>query len=342
LPEPFGLDTQLELEVTEVKPTGALSLDLDNHWSHLKMRGDERWREYPTYLPSLGPLILDELDRAGMRATVFVIGRDASDERNQPALAAIAGRGHDVGNHSYAHEPGMADRSIGEVRADISAAEEAIARATGLRTRGFRGPGFVLSEPLVRVLAERGYRYDSSTLATFAGPLARWWYLRKSSLSEEERNAQSRRFGTWQDGLRPNRPHWLTGGSEPLLEMPVTVFPGLRLPFHTRSIIELASYSVAAAMGYFELALSACQGTRTFPTLVLHPLDFVGADELDAPDLLAEITMPGARKRTILRRILALYGRHFQVAALDDAVTDVIAGSPYVAEPRYRLDAAQA
>ena len=45
-----------------VKPTASISLDLDNLWSYMKTRGDESWRERPTYIPTFVPLLLDVLD----------------------------------------------------------------------------------------------------------------------------------------------------------------------------------------------------------------------------------------------------------------------------------------
>ena len=48
-------------------------------------------------------------------------------------------------------------------------AHDAIEAATGGRPRGFRGPGFSLSEGTLAALVELGYRYDASTLPTFIG-----------------------------------------------------------------------------------------------------------------------------------------------------------------------------
>ncbi len=44
------------------KPPAALSLDLDNQWSYMKIHGDEGWDQFPTYLPVFLPYVLNLLD----------------------------------------------------------------------------------------------------------------------------------------------------------------------------------------------------------------------------------------------------------------------------------------
>ncbi|HVJ88476.1 MAG TPA: polysaccharide deacetylase family protein, partial [Labilithrix sp.] len=46
---------------------------------------------------------LDVLDRAGVRATFFVIGKNC--EAHADALAETARRGHDVAGHGWSHTP---------------------------------------------------------------------------------------------------------------------------------------------------------------------------------------------------------------------------------------------
>src|SRR6185436_7597496 len=87
------------------KPFASLSLDLDNKWSYLKTHGDRGWESRPSYLDRVVPRVLDVLDRLALRITVFVVGQDAAQECNQASLREIATAGHEIGNHSYEHEP---------------------------------------------------------------------------------------------------------------------------------------------------------------------------------------------------------------------------------------------
>jgi peptidoglycan/xylan/chitin deacetylase (PgdA/CDA1 family) len=297
-----------------VKQRAALSLDLDNYWAYLKIRGDARWRAYPSYIPTLVPVVLEELVRAGQRITFFIVGSDAERSENRESLRAIVKAGHDVGNHSHRHESWMHRYGREEVEEELTRAERAIEAATGVRPRGFRGPGFSLSPAMLDVLVERGYRYDASTLPTFIGPLARAYYFRRSRLDAEQRAERATLFGSWREGLRSNKPH-AAGG---ILELPVTVMPGLRTPFHASYLLYLAAYSRRAAIGYLRTALRLCAATRTRPSLLLHPLDFLGEGEAPGLEFFPGMQLSGAFKRAFVRDVISEYQRRFEVVAMDD------------------------
>ncbi|MHB8433751.1 MAG: polysaccharide deacetylase family protein [Candidatus Tyrphobacter sp.] len=299
----------------------ALSLDLDNLWSYLKIRGDERWRDYPSYLGSLVPLVLERLAGAGIRITFFVVGADAERAENGEALRAIVRAGHDVGNHSHRHESWMNRYTAQDVHEELERSERAIADATGVRVSGFRAPGFAVSPAVVYALAERGYRYDASTLPTFVGPLARAYYFRNARLDATAREERATLFGQWSDGLRPNRPHRIANAD--LLELPVTVTPGVRTPFHVSYLLYVASYSRTAALAYFRSALAACAWTKTMPSLLLHPLDFLGAGDAPGLEFFPGMTMRGEKKRAFVDAVLREYARRFEVVAMDDAAAHV-------------------
>jgi hypothetical protein len=73
------------------RPAATLSVDLDNLWSYLRAKGDPRWREYPSFLALAIPRLSGLLDEIGVRATVFVVGRDAecADERDPWAASPL-------------------------------------------------------------------------------------------------------------------------------------------------------------------------------------------------------------------------------------------------------------
>src|SRR6476620_1607047 len=124
------------------KPIASLSLDLDNKWSYLKTHGDRGWEEFPSYLDGVVPRFLDVLDKLGLRITVFIVGQDAALPKNRAALASISAAGHEIGNHSFHHEPWLHLYSPAELTAELTAAEDAIESATGVRPTCFRGPGY--------------------------------------------------------------------------------------------------------------------------------------------------------------------------------------------------------
>ena len=71
------------------RPLASVSLDVDNLWSYMKTHGDAGWESRPTYLPTFSPIVLESLDRLGIKITFFIVGVDAAREENVPALRAF-------------------------------------------------------------------------------------------------------------------------------------------------------------------------------------------------------------------------------------------------------------
>ena len=291
----------------------SLSLDLDNKWSYLKTHGNPAWSDYPSYLPSVVPRILELLRDLDLRITFFIVGRDAAAPEHAAVMRAIVDAGHEVGNHSHSHEPWFHRYDDATVEREIADAEDAIAEATGVRPNGFRGPGYSLSAKLLDVLASRGYAFDASTLPTFIGPLARAYYFMTSRLEPEERAKRGALFGSVADALMPLRPYRWPTASGPLLEIPVTTMPIVRAPIHVSYQLYLAQYAESLTYAYFELAMRACVLTRTQPSLLLHPLDFMGGDDDADLNFFPGMGMTAARKIGIVRTLLARYRDRFDV-----------------------------
>jgi hypothetical protein len=265
------------------RPAACLSLDLDNYWSYLKTHGNPAWETYPSYLAVVVPRALAFLQERGLRVTVFIVGQDALQVEHREVLSSIAAAGHEIGNHSHHHEPWLHQYQADQVDQEIRAAHEAIREATGVAPRGFRGPGFSVSEATLETLIRLGYLYDGSTLPTFIGPLARAYYFRASKLTAEERRRREALFGGWRDVLRPITPYRWETGPGGLVEVPVTTVPLLRLPFHFSYLLYIAERSEGLAVLYLRTALGLCRLAGVAPSLLLHPLDFLGPDE--APGL---------------------------------------------------------
>ncbi len=322
--------------MSTVKPIASLSLDLDNKWSYLKTHGDRGWESFPSYLDLVVPRVLNFLKARGLTITVFIVGQDAALEKNREALAAIAAAGHEIGNHSFHHEPWLHLYSEQHIETELRRAEESIERATGRKPIGFRGPGFSLSIGTLTALARRGYLYDASTLPTFVGPLARAYYFMTSGLSPKEKRQRSALFGALRDGFRPIRPYrWQTGAGE-LLEVPVTTMPIFRIPIHLSYVLYLSALAPALAIRYFRTALSLCRLTGTQPSLLLHPLDFLGSDDTDDLSFFPGMSLPRERKLEVVSDALRLLAAEFTVLTLQrHALEAARASSLRVLEPRF-------
>src|SRR5262245_14273883 len=118
---------------SSMKPLASLSLDLDNQWSYMKTHGDPDWKWLPSYLDTVVPRALSFLQERQLTITVFIVGQDAALKKNYQALQAIAAAGHEIGNHSFRHEPWLHLYSEEETEAELAQAEEHIEAATGQR-----------------------------------------------------------------------------------------------------------------------------------------------------------------------------------------------------------------
>jgi peptidoglycan-N-acetylglucosamine deacetylase len=286
----------------------SLSLDLDNQWSYMKTHGDAGWQSHPSYLDSVVPRILEFLAARGHRITFFIVGQDAALDKNRAALASIAAAGHEIGNHSFRHEPWLHLYTAEELETELRQAEDAIEAATGVRPRGFRGPGFSLSLGTLETLQKRGYDYDATVFPNLLNPLARAYLFSTSKLTAEEKKQRSALFGTWKDALRPVRPfQWRLAGGR-LLEIPVTTLPVFKVPMHLSYLIYLAKFSRLAARAYLRFALAACHATGTQPSILLHPLDFMGSEDCPSLAFFPGMDMTRARK-------LAVVGELFDILA---------------------------
>ena len=295
-----------------------LSLDLDNLWSYMKTGGDPAWQNFPSYLALVVPRILEYLDRHNLKITFFIVGQDAVLEKNQAALSSIAQAGHEIANHSFHHEPWLNLKSRSEILYELATSNRAIIDATGQSPEGFRGPGFSLSTSILEALLQQGYRYDASTFPTYLGPLARTYYFLTAKFDREQREQRKLLFGGFSEGRRPLNPYrWsLTGGK--LLELPVTTMPVLRIPFHLSYLHYLAGTSTPIAWAYFKISLALCRQTATAPSLLLHPLDFLGGDDVDTLKYFPGMASSSQTKLALIDRVLGYYVENFNVMPMRD------------------------
>ncbi len=299
-----------------MKKIASLSLDLDNKWSYLQTHGDERWREFGTYLPTVVPRVLEFLKKRDIKITFFIVGRDATIEANKPHLLSIAQDGHEVGCHSFKHEPWLHFYSRAEIDAELAEAEQAIETATGAKTKGFRGPGYSISSDLLRVLQTRGYGYDCTSFPNILNPLARAYFFKRSKLSEEEKEKRGAIFGTSKEALRPLKPYEWDIDGKSLLEIPVTTMPLFRVPIHLSYLVYLRRYSRLLAHAYLRFAVTLCRITSTVPSILLHPLDFMGKEDVDDLDFFPGMDMPREKKLAFVSEVFDYLEKKFELVTM--------------------------
>jgi peptidoglycan/xylan/chitin deacetylase (PgdA/CDA1 family) len=212
---------------TTARPTAYISIDIDPIDTHLEGYGFAGNPPCDAVYRIAVPRLLDLLDRVQVRATLFVVARDAAAQA--PLWREVQRRGHEVASHSVTHPIPFADLPAAELNRQLVESRQRLEDATGRPILGFRAPGWDVGRRTLDAIASAGYRYDASILPTpalLAGAALRFALsggrMRPHGLGRSLRAAYSSR--------RPYRMR----GAHGLWVFPIAVSPVLRLPFtHT-------------------------------------------------------------------------------------------------------------
>ena len=146
-------------------------MDADAQGEEAELSGEQLYPDYrKVYLtfddgPSSNTeAILEILDRYGIKATFFVVGK--TDEHSQEMYRRILEEGHTLGMHSYSHRYGEIYASTEAFSEDLDKIQSYLYEMTGETSRFYRFPGGssnALSstdvQELIDVLDERGIIY---------------------------------------------------------------------------------------------------------------------------------------------------------------------------------------
>ena len=105
------------------------------------------------------PLILDVLKRNNVKATFFIIGRQA--EIRPYLLEREIAEGHTVAVHSYTHDYGQIYKSASALEKDVEKCNDVIEKVVGARSKLYRFPGGSFNVPtaLKGKIRDMGYKY---------------------------------------------------------------------------------------------------------------------------------------------------------------------------------------
>jgi hypothetical protein len=252
----------------------SVSVDLDEIPNYFEIHGlgpPEGPAASLVYDVGLGRL--RELASAGgFPLTLFTIGSDLTRPEASRGLREAAAAHHEIANHSLDHRYDLVRLGRDEITRQIEEGARAIERAVGQRPVGFRAPGYTITDEVFDVLQELDVAYDSSVFPCPA-------YFAAKTVAIGAIAARGRKSRSIVDTpkvllaptqpYRIGKPYWQRGHG--LLEIPVQVSRGLRLPFIGTSVT-LAGPSRA------RLLAKMCIG-EPLVNLELH-----GIDVLDAAD----------------------------------------------------------
>ena len=234
----------------------AISVDMDPVYHYFSVR-----RHVPTAITNLNavyedalPRFLDLFDRHGVKATFFVVGKDAADPKNRQFIRDIARRGHEVANHTHNHRYLFANLSRAKKRSEIEEADKALSDIIGEKIRGFRAPGWGIDAETLQILESLGYSYDSSVFPSYFISLIAGvnFIMNKGKL---DGGIGSRRSS----GLCPKKPYvpsrkaiWKRGDMK-IVELPPTVLPIIQLPFLGTTFYMLGKEIFSLSLRYFRM-----------------------------------------------------------------------------------------
>jgi len=122
----------------------------------------DRWESHESRVESNTDRLLDLFDRAGIKATFFVLGWVG--ERHPAMVRRIADAGHEIGSHGYSHRL-IYDQTPEEFRSETHRSRRFLQDTTGQPVNGYRAASFSITRRnlwALDILAECGFQYDSS------------------------------------------------------------------------------------------------------------------------------------------------------------------------------------
>jgi hypothetical protein len=198
--------------------------------------------------------------------TWFVVGEELESSTVVARLKTLHTQGDELSNHSEHHYYDLTKRSRVEMLNEVGTVSLRLAAITGERAFGFRAPGYRMTDELLTVLNETNVLYDSSVF-----PCPTYWAAKAVVLLGQRVLGRISRslLDHPKVVMGPRLPYsmgrnYLSCGTG-LLELPITVTPGLRLPFIGTS---LSFVGQTAAM---KLARSLTE--QPFVNLELHGID---------------------------------------------------------------------
>lgn len=269
----------------------SVSIDLDSISCYTEIHGLD---SHIVHLPDISkapdliyshalPRFLELLQKHHIRATLFVVGRDVQHPQHAQILQEAADRGHELANHTYNHPYRLIAMSADDIVSEISMGAAAISDLlpNNQSIAGFRCPGYNTSSKILAILRQQGYLYDSSIFPCPPYYLAKAMILGWMSLQKRQSRSiiGSPRVlfsptHPYKPGIDPHHPsedQAFTNQQE-LWELPISVIPGIRLPFIGTSIALYPRYLLPSMTWAI---------TRHNPFL---NLEFHGIDLLDIED----------------------------------------------------------
>jgi peptidoglycan/xylan/chitin deacetylase (PgdA/CDA1 family) len=303
------------------RPNATISVDVDPVDLHLAGYGLDGGAPDPLAYTLALPRLIEVFDRVGVRATFFVVGRDA--QANAKPIAQVAAAGHEIGSHTFSHPFAFAQLSPAAKRDELIASRNVLESASGASVVGFRAPNFDLDERGIVSLIEAGFRYDASSYPTPMLLPARVLMAVKGGDIP-----RTLRLRCWPFSF-DREPHRWVYGHHSLIEFPLSVSRGLRLPFY-----HTARYYLPESR--FQTILDELADEGVPLSYPLHAVDALGLSEDRVDPRLKPhpgMARPLAGKLRLLEVSLKSIAARYEVATFGERVAALEASERMLERP---------
>lgn len=304
---------------------GAISSDIDTLQSIYGGRGCRRAGGYTYAELRIG---LENscrfFEKFGVKATLFMVGEDFKREADHGVIRAVAAAGHEIANHTLTHAQGFRLLSAEDKEREIAGMEDACYALLGSRPVGFRSPGWNMGDDGSAILQRRGYIYDSSVHPMSLTPLFKflhWWNTSQRTGGDRTTLGHLSYMFAPLLPYRADARNLARRGSDGLVELPVTVVPGIRFPFW-------ATLHLATGFGLFERSYKLLRALKFPIQYQFHLSDFVDyttpelADQVPAPNsgvyVPQALRVPLAKKLPLFERALETIAADYEFVTLAD------------------------
>ena len=287
----------------------AVQVDLDGLWTIYQYHGlpYELWPD-AVFTQAL-PRFLDLFADLNISATFFVVGVDATVPEKIKGIKAIQQAGHEVANHSYSHYVPLRQLDDEKLRYEMIEANQQLQKVTGETPKGFRSPAYEMDERIWSILEETGMQYDASIFPITCGKLMTGYERMKSRDTQSvAKGAYGNPRYQWAPRLpyHPNPQNLAKKGNSKVLEIPVSVFPGVRLPIHR---------SVSQFLGdwYWKSAVKANSWTGNVLTVLFHGVELVDRFSDKRIPEFKWVTSPFPQRLDEIRKMLKLILKEYEI-----------------------------
>lgn len=272
-------------------------------------------------------------NKYNFKYTIFIIGKDLENTEVAARVREWSLAGHEIGNHSYTHNPNLGALSKSEIEYEVVKSHEMITQCIGHEPRGFIAPSWSTSPDLIQTLIDNNYLYDTSIFPSYFQFLI---LLKLMLITKNKHKTFDASFKRRRDKLAfffaPRKPYFIKPESlikkqkDGLLMLPLPVISPLRVPcWHTMYYVfgvKVVDFLIRQAMKYcddfyylfhprdlvdFEKDLSKEFKAKYKDEFVFESLDVPIADKMKYAEHALEIIAKSGRKFVTLQEIAKRY-----------------------------------